>query len=208
MRQSPRSGRARPGWGNWFARTARGRRLDRNPLRRKSDRIETCVLAGSLAAAIAGAPFAGIAASQAAYAAAVHAEHAQLAASHEVRAVLLQSAGTAGGDLLEPGVPAQARWTSATGVTRTGEVLAPPGAAKGSSVLVWTSASGSLTTAPLQPGQAATQADLAAVAAVSGIGILYLCTAVITLRVLNRRRMAAWQEDWAVTEPMWNRQRW
>jgi hypothetical protein len=27
-------------------------------------------------------------------------------------------------------------------------------------------------------------------------------------QLLNRRRMAAWEADWSVTEPAWNRQRW
>jgi len=41
----------------WLGRVLRGRRLDRNPLRRRSDRVETTVLGLLLAAFLAGAPF-------------------------------------------------------------------------------------------------------------------------------------------------------
>jgi hypothetical protein len=47
---------------SWLARLLRGRRLDRNPLRRGSDRAETVVLAALLAAFLAAAPFAAQAA--------------------------------------------------------------------------------------------------------------------------------------------------
>ena len=66
----------------------RGAWPDRNPLRRRTDRLETCLLAGLFVAAAAGAPFAAQAAGHASYADAAHARQAQLAARHEVTAVL------------------------------------------------------------------------------------------------------------------------
>ena len=47
---------------SWLARLLRGRRLDRNPLRRGCDRAETIVLGALLAAFLAAAPFAAHAA--------------------------------------------------------------------------------------------------------------------------------------------------
>jgi hypothetical protein len=197
------------GWENWFGRFARGVRLDRNPLRRRSDRVETLVLAGSFAAAIAAAPFAAQAASHASYSAAQHARQAELATRHQVKAVLLEPAGgTANGYEIDTQVTARARWTSVTGVTRTGRVSAPVGTEKGEQVAVWTDTAGYLASPPLMDSQVAGQADLAAVAAVASIGILYLCETVVVRHVLTRRRMAAWDDDWAVTEPMWSHQRW
>ena len=49
-------------------RVLRGLWPDRNPLRRTTDRVETCLLAGLFVAAAAGAPFAAQAASHAEYA--------------------------------------------------------------------------------------------------------------------------------------------
>ena len=53
---------------SWLGRLLRGRRLDRNPLRRRSDRAETAVLGVLLAAFLAGAPFAAQAAGSWTYA--------------------------------------------------------------------------------------------------------------------------------------------
>jgi hypothetical protein len=210
MRQGRRLREAGQSQGRWLNRFVRGRRPDRNPLRRKSDRVETYLLAGTLAAGIAGAPFAAQAAGHAAYAAALRVERAQHAASHQVRATLLQPAGstTANGFVLDAYVPTRARWTSVTGVVRTGQLMAAVGTSKGATVTVWTNTSGALVASPLEPSQVASQADMAATGAIAGIGLCYLCQAVVIRRVLNRRRMAAWDADWTLTEPTWNRQRW
>jgi len=197
--------------GRWLSRLVYGRRPDRNPLRRRSDRIETYLLGGLLAAGVAGAPFAAQAAGHAAYAALLRAEHFQQATRHQVRAELLQSAGShtlVNGSELDIRIPVRAHWTAVTGVPRTGQLMVPAGSPRGATVTVWTDASGTLVDPPLQPGQMANQADLAAAGAVAGIGVLYLCEAAIIRQMLNRRRMAAWDADWALTEPTWNRQRW
>jgi hypothetical protein len=194
--------------GHWFGRLVRGRRPDRNPLRRTSDRVETYLLAGLFVAAAAGAPFAAQAASQAAYTGALRAEQAQLAARHQVRAVLTQTAGSTSAYTLSTEVPAPVTWTSGAGVRHTGTILALAGSAKGSSVTIWTDAQGNLASPPLQPAQVAGQGEVAAFGAIVGIAALYLCEAGIVRYVLNRRRIRAWDADWVVTAQAWNRQRW
>jgi hypothetical protein len=191
----------------WFSKLTRGWRLDGNPLRRTSDRVETCLLGGLFAASIAAAPFAAQAAFHWADAGALQAEHAQEAAKHQVKAELMQPAGGSTiTDSYGTQVAAQARWTSVTGVVHTGEVMAPAGSAKGTTLTIWTDASGALTSPPPQPGQASAQADETAVGAVAGIGVLYLGEAAVVRLVLHRRRMAAWDADWTLTEPAWSRQ--
>lgn len=195
--------------GRWSRRLVRGLRPDRNPLRRTSDRVETYLLAGLFAATAAGAPFAAQAASHAAWTAALHAEQAQLASRHQVRAVLTQAAGALDiGFGVSTRVPVQAAWTSVTGAKRTGPILAESGTPKGTRVTIWTDAAGNLTSPPLQPSQVAGQGDVAALGAIAGIGVLYLCETAVVRLVLYRRRMAAWDADWAVTARAWNRQRW
>lgn len=76
----------------WFSKLTRGWRLDGNPLRRTSDRLETCLLGGLFAASVAAAPFAAQAAFHWADAGALQAEHAQEAARHQVKAELMQPA--------------------------------------------------------------------------------------------------------------------
>jgi hypothetical protein len=187
----------------------RGLRPDRNPLRRTSDRVESYLLAGLLVAALAGAPFAAKAASHAAYAGALRAEQAQLATKHQTRAVLTRPAGSDDSTYtLSTAVLAQATWTSATGVRQTGDVLALAGSPKGTAVTIWTDAQGNLTSPPLQLSQVAGQADVAALGAIVAIVALYLCATGVVRYVMYRRRMAAWDADWAVTAQTWNRQRW
>jgi hypothetical protein len=194
--------------GRWYGRVLRGLRPDRNPLRRTVDRVETCLLAALFVAAAAGAPFAAQAASHAAYANALRAERAQVASSRQVRAVLAQPAASAiNGYTVTSLVPVQATWTSVTGARESGQVLAPAGSPKGTAVAVWTDAAGDLTSPPLQPSQVAGQADLAAAGAVVTVVLFWLCGTGVVRYTLNKRRMAAWDADWTVTSPTWNRQR-
>lgn len=191
--------------GRWL----HGVRPDRNPLRRTSDRVETYLLAGLFAALAAVAPFAAQSASHAAYAGALRAQHAQLAASHLVRAEITRvvldpnSAYT-----LNTDEPAEATWISVTGVRNTGQVLAPDGTRKGNIIAVWTDAAGNLVSAPLLTSQVSGDGQLAAFGAVVGLGALYLGSAAAARLVLNRRRMAAWDADWLVTAPAWHRRGW
>jgi hypothetical protein len=187
----------------------RGLRPDRNPLRRTSDRVETCLLAGLFVASVAGAPLAAHAAGEAAYGSALRTQQEQLAARHQVQAKLTQTAGsTANAYTLSTDVPVQATWTSATGVKHTGLIMALGGTPKGTAVALWTDAQGNLTTPPLQTSQIAGQADVAGLGAIVGIGVLFLCETAMVRYVMNRRRMAAWEADWVVTARVWNRQRW
>jgi hypothetical protein len=123
---------------SWLYRAVRGARPDRNPLRRRTDRVETCLLAGLFVAAAAGTPFAAKAVSRAADTTALNVRQEQLATTHQVRAVLTQTAGADNGYTLSTDVLAQATWTSVGGVRRSGEVPAAPGSPAGSVVTVWT----------------------------------------------------------------------
>ena len=76
-------------------RFVRGRRFDRNPLRRPADRAETIVLAVLLVAFLVGAPLAALASGSWAHAIAQRAELAQVASRRQVTAVVLKAAGPA-----------------------------------------------------------------------------------------------------------------
>jgi hypothetical protein len=192
----------------WLFRAVRGARPDRNPLRRRTDRLETCLLAGLFVAAAAGAPAAVPAAGHTWYADATHARQEQLAARHEVTAVLAQSAGVIGGYTLTSQVPALASWTSAGGARRAGDVPAAPGSPPGTLVHVWTDDSGYLVSPPLTVTEVADQADAARVAAIGGIVVGCMAGTLAIRQLLHRRRMAAWDSDWLATARVWNRQTW
>ena len=192
----------------WLFRAVRGARPDRNPLRRRTDRLETCLLAGLFVAAAAGAPAAVQAAGHTWYADATHARQGQLAARHEVKAVLAQPAGVIGGYTLTSQVPTLASWMSTGGARRAGDVPAVPGSPAGTLVNVWTDANGYLISPPLTVTEVADQADAARVAAVGGIIVGCMASTLAIRQLLNRRRMAAWDADWLATARVWNRQTW
>ena len=68
-------------WAAFASRFVRGRRFDRNPLRRSADRAETIVLALLLVAFLVGAPLAALASGAWAHAMAQRAELAQTASA-------------------------------------------------------------------------------------------------------------------------------
>jgi len=199
------------GWGpayhgGWLWRAVRGLRPDRNPLRRGTDRLEACLLAGLFIAAAAGAPFAAQAVSRAAGLAAQQVRQQQLATRYQEAAVLTRNAPVIGGFALAA-VPAQAAWRSADGARRAGLVPARPGTPRGSAVLVWTDVHGYLVSPPLGVSAVSGDADAAGAAAVVAVAVGGAAGAAAVRRLLDRRRIAAWEADWLVTAPAWNRQR-
>jgi len=175
--------------------------LDRNELRRRSDRIEAWFL---LALAITFVPLAAAAAVSAARW--VHAEGTrQIRAGPrltQVTAVLMRNAppATFGSFLLW--VPA--RWT-AGGVRETGAVPAAPGTQAGTSVEVWLDGAGKVQQPPLTPNQLSARVMVAAVMTpplVAG-GMLLAWRGLRWL--LDRRRLAAWGESWSMIGPSWTR---
>jgi hypothetical protein len=195
-RNSPRS--------TWLGRLLRGRRLDRNPLRRGSDRAESALLGVLLAAFLAGAPFAAHAAGSWAYATSVREAQAQQAALHQVQATLLQPAAFGMG---EYGSEANARWKAPDGQVRTGDVFAVTGAPAGSTVMVWVNQAGQLTDPPLEHSQVTGRANLACGLAIAVLAVTLIVAGLAGRWVLNRRRLAAWDTDWLATEPRWSPRR-
>lgn len=192
---------ARTAFLGFLGRLVRGRRLDHNPLRRATDRVETAVLAVLVAAFLAGTPFAALAAGTSVHGLAERAQLSQQASRFQVPAVVLAvAASTPGGDFPDQ---AQARWRAPNGREAAGEVPVPSGTVAGQTIRLWTDRAGDLTGAPLTDAQVAEQTFLG-----EGLGVA-LAAGVLTLvgalayRALNRRRMAGWDADWRVTGPRW-----
>jgi hypothetical protein len=196
------------GGGNGLSRAIRGARPDRNPLRRGIDRLETGLLVGLFVAVAAVTPFAARLAGHASYVSASHARQEQLADRHQVRAVLTDDASPISGYSLSAYVLTEATWTSVTGVRRSGEVPAEPGSRQGTPVTVWTDGNGYLDSPPLASAEVGSQADAATTGVIVVAGVFYLAGAAVIRQLLNRRRMTAWEADWLVTAPTWNRQSW
>ncbi len=202
LRKSPRI------QGCWLLRAIRGARPDRNPLRRGTDRLETCLLVGLFAATATATPFAARLAGHASYAAALQVRQEQLRDKHQVQAVLTRNAGPVSGYSITAYVLTPATWTSVTGVRRSDEVPAEPGSLKGTSVSIWTDRDGYPDSPPLAVSEAASQADAATIGVIVAGGVVFITGAAAIRQLVNRRRMAAWDADWVATAPTWNRQSW
>jgi hypothetical protein len=180
---------------------------DRNPLRRRLDRVQAVLRAGLLAVFVIGGPIATACVSHEAYVAGLRAEQAQTAMSHRVPAIVLHTVSAEAAAWRHPAQPAVllVEWLAPGGQLRTGKIMHSTSLAPDSTVTVWVGAHGRLTRAPL------THADV--VVHVIGAAILtplLLALALCTVGgaaslVLDRRRLAAWEADWLVVEPQWTR---
>jgi hypothetical protein len=185
-----------------WLRLMRGRRLDRNPLRRTSDRIETVILAGLMTAFLAGAPFATLAGGSWTHAGTRHLQQAQLATRSYVAATTIEAlpseSQSRGVIFTSPVV--EARWSLPDGKTAIGEIPVFFGTPAGTRVWVWTTASGKIADPPLTDGQVAILTTLGQVSSAIIVVALYALTWALARKELNRRRYAAWAADWQATD--------
>jgi hypothetical protein len=178
-------------------RVVRGLWPDHNPLRRASDRAEAGIVAALAVAFLLGAPLIALAVWQLAMTTSFTTTNAQRAGWRPVPAQLVTSAPFSYG--YDVAVPA--RWRAPGGTERRGRIEVPPGTRAGTLVTVWAGRTGRLTRTPLTPSQAAIQATCTAAMIVPCWGMLLLCTGVLSRRLLDARRLAAWDADWEAVDP-------
>ena len=176
--------------------------LRRNELRRSSDRVEGVVLAVLMAAFVAAVVVAALLAAH------VYRSEQATAASLRPTVAVLSWPGAITETPILHQATAMATWRLSDGATRSGLLttnVAPGiyGQPAGASVPLWLDPSGNPAPPPQGPAGMLIGATMAAVAAHRGLrlraGLLYrLCQ-----RGLDRRRLANWSSDWAVTGPQW-----
>jgi hypothetical protein len=199
------SARHRNGRVTRLGRFVRGRRPDRNPLRRASDRVETAVLALLVIAFLVAAPFAAQASGAWAGGLARHAQLTEEASWHQVPARVLKAGSNVqdGGGYAALDSEAQARWTAPDGKVVTGEIPVPLGTVAGAIVRLWVTSDGHPTDPPLQGSQVTGDAVLAGSFSVIALATLLAITGMLARRALDKRRMAAWDAEWRATGPRW-----
>ena len=125
-----------------------------------------------------------------------------------VHAVLLQDTGDfipVYGEDGKAKAAVQAEWTAPDGTRRVGHVIPPSPVTAGTTILIWTDLAGN-------PGE---RPDSDPMGAAIGVGLLIALLIVaahagVLLGVrgwLDRRRMAAWQQEWTDVEPRWSGRR-
>ncbi|HEY2281480.1 MAG TPA: hypothetical protein VGI00_24235 [Streptosporangiaceae bacterium] len=180
--------------------------LDRNPLRRGIDRAETAVRLGLVVLILTVVPAVALLAGRWAYHSAVAQVRARDAATHTVPAMLLEPAPTIGEP--DPYAGAQvawvpARWVAPDGPVRTGDVLAPVGAKRGSVVRTWVDEAGDFVDPP--PGHSEVVGNVFMSVVLAGLSMLALLIAAEAAahHSLERRRMKAWDTGWRKVAPRW-----
>lgn len=176
--------------------------LGRNSLRPRLDILESRLLAGLAAAFLIGAPLLGTMAGHAAHQASLREVQAQRG-WREVPATLLRAAPGDSSIFASPLV--QARWKAPGGAVRLGQIPAPGKALRGSTVPIWISRDGTLASQPLTRWQATSFAWTAGLLAGLGLGLALALLTYLIRVTMNRRRLAAWEADWAATGPRWSR---
>ena len=190
-----------------LARLARWLGIDRNPLRRGIDRVEAALRLVMILLAVVAVPAAAVAAGRWADHYGLHQAQAQRAANHQVTAVLLEDAPAAG--LPNPYTNVRTSWVSARyqppgQPPRTGEVLAMTGALKGSTVRTWIDPSGAVTDPPLSHRIIVGNVWVAVMSTCLMSWLLLLAAGVLVRRVLDRRRLRAWEAEWRASGPLWS----
>ncbi len=188
-----------------LARLARWLGLDRNPLRRRSDRVESSIMAALLATFLIGAPITAIAAGHLAHAGALRAQQGQQA-WHRVPAMLLDTApkGASFKNQSATFTWVRARWTAPDGSVRVGEVPAAAGTRAGSTVHIWVDRAGAVTSTPLTATQIVGRVAAAATFAPIAVGVVLLGMGALARRLLERRSLTRWAAAWEAIEPQWS----
>ncbi|MFE0784566.1 hypothetical protein ACFW4T_29410 [Streptomyces mutabilis] len=184
-------------------------RWRRNPLRRRTDRVQAWIALGLVLAVLSAAPAAMYAVGDT-----VH-RHYRSTAEHEARtrdhrpAVLVHDAPRhpePGSDEAKKArYPVEVRFTGPDGTTRTGETDVEPGLPADSTVLVWVDATGEITGPPLTADQIRSRTMGWAILAFLGVVLTGLAAHGVTGLVLHRRNLAGWDAAWADTAPRWSR---
>ncbi len=179
---------------------------DRNPLRRRIDRVEAAMVAALIALFLISAPVLAAVAGHWIGSAGMREQRAE-AASRLVPATV---PGSAQGQISSGSADTvwmPARWTEPDGQARRGRILVSPGDAAGGRTLVRVTPSGWLTGPPLRHSQV--QAHIAMAEWLTALAlVILLCLAGGAGRVLlARRRLADWTRAWCEVEPRWTRQR-
>lgn len=192
-----------------IARSVRRIGFDRNPMRRSSDRIQAIVRAGLVAVFLVSAPLVITGVAHETYVSGLRAAQEQAAAWHPVPARVLRGTPLVAA-WVSPARPPwrlSVRWARPNGSSQIGQVTRAGEAKTGSTVTVWTDRQGRLAHHPVSRGQAADQAFRAAIITSIALALLLATAGRAISLILDRRRLASWETDWAAVEPQWTHRR-
>jgi hypothetical protein len=176
-----------------------------NPLRRRSDRLETTLLWCALIVALLMIPI-GAATGNGVRNSLDASSARQRAALHQVQAKTLESAehevASVPGDVL---TILQVGYVDAQGAERQGYTSVVRGTKAGVDVTVWLDSSGNIVPAPRSTSDDAAFGATAGIFTVLGSWLLLWGLFRIARVPLDRRRLRAWDAEWSTIAPRWLR---
>ena len=184
------------------SRLARRLCLDGNPLRRRTDKIATCLGGLLFAVFLVGAPM--VARAVIGWVSRVAAAEQQ--ATRSSRRFLpwcrRPRPASAAGEIswgLRPGGPHQ------MGKARAGQIPVSADVTADQKVRLWVDAAGTQTGPSPSRGMVVFDEVGAAAVAVAALGLVLLCLACGGRLALDRRRLASWEAAWAEVGPRWTK---
>lgn len=180
---------------------------DRNPLRRRIDRVEAGVLAGLIVVFLLGAPVLVAGAGHLARGAGLRALRTQATWS-QVSATVPRAApnqSESSGQL--DTVLLQARWTAPDGQSRSGLITTSPGVVVGNTARIWVSRSGSPTGEPRERSELLGWTPIAEVGTAIVLALIFFLAVRLQRWLFERSRLACWHRAWRTQGPRWTGQR-
>jgi hypothetical protein len=181
--------------------------MDRNPLRRRIDRVDAWLAPAGTLLFLVLCPVLFLVLGllvRADNAAIVRAERSW----QPVTATLLQS--TPGPEFRDHGANTWTEWTRASwtfdGRHVTGQVPANAGSSAGSTETIYLNHAGHVQLPPMSSAQVNYWIDGATLLAIGVLALVMFVAVWLTRRLLERRKIASWELDWLMVEPRWSRQ--
>jgi hypothetical protein len=179
---------------------------ERNPVRRRIDRIEGFLLAALVALFLITAPVLAGVAGRGIHAAGLRQQHAE-ASWRPVSATVERGVAPRAFPRTPGFVGRLARWTAPDGQPRSGWIVVSSSAGPGSRSREWVDGRGALTGPPLRRAQVQQRTSTARALTACGLAVLLVFVGAAGRHLLRRRRLAAWDKDWQAVEPWWTKRR-
>ncbi|MFC7606951.1 hypothetical protein ACFQVD_43345 [Streptosporangium amethystogenes subsp. fukuiense] len=195
----------------WVILRVRRYWLGRNPLRRRSDRLEAAGVLVTLVLLLLSV-WPAVVVGRLVYERGLRAERAAPGSCRPVTATLVRDAPDtvpAGGGQngVKPESHAPARWRAPSGEQKTGQVAVPAGTRAGTAVRVWIDGRGELTRPPASHTGTLAGSATAAFLVVAGSAVTLTSAFRVFRWLLDRGRYAAWDASWAEACARWRRRK-
>ncbi|MBF6468474.1 hypothetical protein IU427_25365 [Nocardia beijingensis] len=184
---------------NMYHRTCRRVGLDRNPLRRREDRVQTGVAVLLALVFLIVVPVLAVTVGGRVYRTETAAVRAETARLHQVDATVVE---TGKAPLYAPVVPARVSWKDADGVAHTGDYQSTTVVEPGSTVPIWLNERGAIVEPP-SSSRPASKAVMLTAGAMLGVSVVFAGSYLLVRRGLDRRRLRRWESEWIAADLTW-----